>query len=80
VFSLIYEGCAEGNTKDTKDTKETKETKDTKETDSRRKAQLFYNPRKLPLPFKGRAGVGMGIAGSAPIPLLSSPLKGEGRV
>jgi hypothetical protein len=40
---------------------------------------------KLPLPFKGRAGVRMGtspigIARAAPpIPLLSSPLKGEGR-
>src|SRR6185369_13678507 len=36
---------------------------------------------KLPLPFKGRVGVGMGQSQrqSTPIPLLSSPLKGEGR-
>ena len=36
--------------------------------------------KKLPLPFKGRVGVGMGAAApDNPIPLLSSPLKGEGR-
>jgi hypothetical protein len=36
---------------------------------------------KHPLYFKGRAGVGMGLVGeeATPIPLLSSPLKGEGR-
>lgn len=34
-----------------------------------------------PLPFKGRAGVGMGVnAGNRdPIPLPASPLKGEER-
>jgi urea carboxylase len=33
----------------------------------------------FPLPFKGRVGVGMGgnVSASAPIPLLTSPLKGE---
>src|SRR3954454_25397381 len=29
------------------------------------------------LPFKGRAGVGMGLISASPIPLLTSPLKGE---
>jgi hypothetical protein len=30
------------------------------------------------LPFKGRGGVGMGFVGpKVPIPLLTSPLKGE---
>jgi len=36
---------------------------------------------KAPLPFKGRVGVGMGGSSGAkntPIPLLTSPLKGEG--
>jgi len=35
------------------------------------------------LPFKGRVGVGMGflvVGQSGPIPLLSSPLKGEERI
>ncbi|OGU11781.1 MAG: hypothetical protein A2075_09600 [Geobacteraceae bacterium GWC2_58_44] len=38
-------------------------------------------PLKNPLPFKGRVGVGMGGSSGAkntPIPLLTSPLKGEG--
>ena len=36
-------------------------------------------PEPFSLPFKGRAGVGMGVnsAASDPIPLLTSPLKGE---
>ena len=40
----------------------------------------FFIPtvQKLPLPFKGRDGVGMGLLN--PIPLLTSPLKGEGRI
>ncbi len=39
----------------------------------------FSAPIHLALPFKGRVGVGMGKNSSAsdPIPLLSSPLKGE---
>ncbi|OGU10321.1 MAG: hypothetical protein A2075_21025 [Geobacteraceae bacterium GWC2_58_44] len=37
-------------------------------------------PLKSPLPFKGRVGVGMGQfrCPKTPIPLLASPLKGEG--
>ncbi|OGU05702.1 MAG: hypothetical protein A2075_24945 [Geobacteraceae bacterium GWC2_58_44] len=37
-------------------------------------------PLKNPLPFKGRVGVGMGQfrCQNTPIPLLTSPLKGEG--
>jgi hypothetical protein len=37
-------------------------------------------PPKKSLPFKGRVGVGMGFsigAKTIPIPLLTSPLKGE---
>jgi hypothetical protein len=36
-------------------------------------------PRHFSLPFKGRVGVGMGenSAAADPIPLLTSPLKGE---
>ncbi len=36
-------------------------------------------PAYFSLPFKGRVGVGMGVnlGQTAPIPLLTSPLKGE---
>ena len=39
----------------------------------------IFRCRKLPLPFKGRVGMGVQRQVSPPIPLLSSPLKGEGR-
>jgi hypothetical protein len=46
--------------------------------------RLYREVRKLgdtvlrPLPFKGRAGVGMGLTASGtPIPLPTSPLNGE---
>jgi hypothetical protein len=41
---------------------------------------ILYNQidiKSISLPFKGRAGVGMGEMQALPIPHLTSPLKGE---
>ena len=40
-------------------------------------AFLISAPMSSSLPFKGRAGVGMGSTDTSPIPHLTSPLKGE---